>query len=292
MASFKTKDPKETSVTIPCATILFRDSNPDADTFDLAIKYLEKRCKEEFGVDIINKSKQIEGMADFDGALQTMIKMNWNIILHSCLFHYDQALNVHVNKELKPCYQKNGSSFDFEFYKYIRKYHALPLLPVNLVPIAWNTLAKLYKKITPLSYHNQCKRFILYHQSQWMRSASFIKDWNCYRSTTRTNNPLECRNSIINARFGSHPFLFDFVWKLSEWYADAASDYDQYKSHGTGNVKSKREILKEQVLNDLWDFIDQNQKTRDVLLFLEKASIALNSKTSEQTLRKLTRNSL
>lgn len=287
LATFSTKDAQHTNVTIPCATILFRAAKPDADTYDDAFKYLIIRCKEVHGIDII-PDEAVHVMADFEAALKIAIKRNWKVIYHHCLFHHGQALNTNLDdKHLKGLYQQNAKDFDFKFYCYIRRFHALPLLPPKLVPLAWNILSKQYKDCVPSAHQAKFKKWLMYHQKFWMKDGTFMGEWNCYRSSIRTNNSLETRNNLINKRFGSHPYLFKWIWFLSQWYADSQLQFEQYKIHGKGNLKSPRERLKELVLNKCWDFIDEHQSEKDILLFLERTSIALNSNTTVGALKRM-----
>ena len=122
-----------------------------------------------------------------------------------------------------------------------------------------------------------------------MKNGIFMLEWNCYRSSIRTNNSWEHRNKEINQRFGPHPHLFDFVWGLSEWFENGFIEYEQYLKHGPGNKKPKRELLREPVLLKWWEFIDEHQKESDILLFLEKTSIAMkaNSTVLQKMLREV-----
>ena len=77
---------------------------------------------------------------------------------------------------------------------------------------------------------------------------------------------------MINARFGSHPYLQDFVENLSEWFCDGFIEYAQYLKHGMVRERDKREILKNKALNKWWNFIDKHQKDQNILLFLKETS--------------------
>ena len=89
----------------------------------------------------------------------------------------------------------------------------------------------------------------------------------------------------MNKEFGPHPYLFDFVWHLAVWFVDGFVAYNQYKLHGPGNDRHETEILKERVLLKWWDFIDEHQTEKDVLLFLEQTSKAL--KAGHKALKKM-----
>ena len=287
IVTFDPKNNEESPMAIPCATILYKNEKPDAETYDFGIKYLRKRCVEVHDIDIINETKTVKGMGDYEIALKIAISKNWtNIIIKGCLFHYSQCLNRNIGyKGLRSVYQQNGKHFDYKFYCYIRKFHSLALLPPKLVPKAWNILAGSYTKYVPQNYKEACKQWILYHKRFWMKSATFILEWNCYRSLIRTNNSLETRNNLINIDFGTHPYLFDFVWSLAQWFADGFIQYDQYIIHQKGNKKKLREILKEKVLLDCWNFIDKNHSNEDILLFLNEASKSMKADT--KTLKKM-----
>ena len=215
------------------------------------------------------------------------MKRNWvSGIMKRCLFHYSQCLNTNVaDKGLKSVYQENGKNHHFPFYCFIRKFHTLALLPPTLVPLAFNILAKMYKEHTPVKHQQNCLKWIEYYKRQWLRSGHFIMSWNCYKSTIRTNNLLESRNALMNDSFGSHPYLFKFVYDLAEWFASGFIVYEQYIEHGIGNKKHTKEVLKEKVLNKWWGFIAKQQTRDDILLFLEQTSIALRA--GEKTLQNM-----
>ena len=269
----------QTPAAVPCATILFQEDHCDADTYDMGIKCLRKRCLELFDIEIIDDEKSVTGMGDFEEPLKIAVKRNWiKMRVKGCFFHYSQCLNVNISdKGLKTIYQQNGKNFSFDAYCYIRMFYTLALLPPKLVPVAWNILAKQYQVHIPDKYKDDFLKWLKYHKSYWMKDGNFIQQWNCYRSRIRTNNSLETRNKSINQTFGSHPYLFEFVWKLAKWFADGFVEYDQYDRHGIGNVKHKREVLKEKVLFKLWDFIDDHQSEKDIVNFLSQSSIAMKS---------------
>ena len=125
--------------------------------------------------------------------------------------------------------------------------------------------------------HDNVVKWIKYHKGFWMKSGVFIKEWNCYRQPIRTNNLLECRNALINSRFGSHPFLYDFVQNLSKWFCDGFIEYEQYLKHGMVRQRHKQEILKNMVLDKWWNFIDEHQSSDDILLFLKETSKAMKA---------------
>ena len=110
-----------------------------------------------------------------------------------------------------------------------------------------------------------------------MKNGQFNKEWNCYRSSIRTNNSLETKNGLITAKFGAQPFLFEFVWNLREWFEDGFIKYDQYKKQGIGNKKHENKILKDKMLNIWCHYVDQHKTDEDTWLFLKKTRKALKS---------------
>ena len=239
-------------------------------------------------MDIVNKSIVVGGMGDYEIPLKNAMRWMWkeHMFVKGCLFHYSQALNSNISqKGLKSDYQSTGKQFNFMLFCYFRQFHALALLPPQLVPKSWNIIAPRYKTQTPSSSHPACVAFITYHRNFWMKNGSFIKEWNCYRSPIRTNNLLECRNAIVNKRFGPHPGLFDFVQGLSDWFCDGFIECEQFIKHGMVNKRHKKEILKNKVLNKWGSFIDTSQTIDDILLFLKETSKAM--KANEDTLHEM-----
>ena len=286
LAVFAAKDSQSTPMTVPCATILFKADKPTAAVYDLGIKYLRKRCIEEFGIDIIDSSRVIQGMGDYETPLRNAIVRSWKIMLNGCLFHYSQCLNRNLqNKGLMTLYQKNGRNFNFGSYKFIRMFHALALLPPNLVPKGWNILSKNYPNHVPAAFHGPFINWLKYHQKQWMSNAKFIVEWNCYRSIIRTNNSLEVRNSLVNQDFGAHPYLFEFAKSLAKWHEDGFIAHQQYVIHEKSNPKHQSEVLKEKILLKWWDYIDDKQSEETIWSFLQQTSIAL--KADKKTLMKM-----
>ena len=287
LAVFDPINVTQTPMAVPCATLLFKAAKPDADTYDLGLQYLRDQCIETHDVNIINMKQNIIGMGDYERPLRIAINRHWTqMIMKACLFHYSQALNSNIgDKGLQSLYQSTGKNHNFQFYCFIRNFHVLPLLPPSLVPRGWNLLAGCYKSYTPPKFQENCLRWLMYHKNYWMKNGEFIKEWNCYRSSIRTNNSLECRNNLVNVKFGAHPFLFEFVWKLGEWFAIGFVNFEQFVKHKKGNKKHPREILKEQVLLKLWDFIDNHQSDADILSFLKTTSKAL--KANKKTLQKM-----
>ena len=111
-----------------------------------------------------------------------------------------------------------------------------------------------------------------------MKSGEFILEWNCFKTDIRTNNSLECQNSLINGKFGSHPFLFKFIFLLAEYFQHSFIAYEQFQKFGKSNPKKKKEITKEKSLIWWWDFISKNKKDGDILLFLDATSKIMKSK--------------
>ena len=252
IASFPSKDASHPPIAVPCATILLKKAKPDTNSYYAALIFLWKKCIKLFNVDIVSTSNVINGMGDYEPALKNAIKLIWkeHMIVKGCLFHYGQALNTNIGtKGLQPWHQSNKPKFDFKLYCYFRQFHSLALLPPQLVPRAWSLIVSRYKSETPSICHDNVVNWIKYHKGFWMKSGVFIKEWNCYRQPIRTNNLLECRNALINSRFGSHPFLYDFVQNLSEWFCDGFIEYEQYLKHSMVRQRHKQEILKNKVLD-------------------------------------------
>eukprot|EP01083_Nonionella_stella_P115762 343565_1 len=135
----------------------------------------------------------------------------------------------------------------------------------------------------------ECQReltkWIKYHKKQYMKGGSFILEWNHFRQYVRTNNQLENRNGRINQTFGSHPYLFAFIRAMAAYYNEHWIKYMQYKN-GHLNKRSKKERTKNELLTELWDFIEdsstqpnEEQLDKDILIFLKYSSIALKGKT-------------
>ena len=249
---------------------------------------MRKECIAVFNVDIEGDQKIYHGMCDLQRPLINAFGGFYvkKIIIHNCLFHYSQALNTNISsKGLKSYHQQNGNKFDFDLYCYFRQYHALALLPPKKIPRAWKLIASKYKDHAPSASHAKVSKWIKYHRNYYMKSGKFIKEWCCYRCQVRTNNLLECRNRLINDKFGTHPHLYAWVQFLAKWYCDGFIEYQQYKLHGFVIKRQKREVLKNKALIKWWTFIDCNDSNNDILKFLKNTSKAM--KADVNTLKKM-----
>eukprot|EP01083_Nonionella_stella_P168574 569473_1 len=74
----------------------------------------------------------------------------------------------------------------------------------------------------------------------------------------RTSNSLECRNFVNNRRFGAHPGWFDWCIKTMDMFANSLNDYIAWKATGYTHRRGRKEVFKNQRLNQLWDAMDSN----------------------------------
>ena len=177
-----------------------------------------------------------------------------------------------------------------ETYGFFRYYMDIFLLPLSLIVRGYNLISdpELWMKIIPEDYRGLVDEFILYFKNYYLRSTHFIKECNQYRMKLRSNNILESLNGRNNKYFGKHPYLFQFIFKLAALFANSTIEYQQYMQYGVTNDKRNVEILKDQCLNLLWDFIDVHHKDNDILYFLRQTGIVMKAKKT--TLLKLLKN--
>eukprot|EP01083_Nonionella_stella_P038522 104813_1 len=266
IAGFLNENNECVPCTVPGATVLFGPDHPDEEEYYGGFKLLREMCQKEYGFDIVRDDHVLETMGDMETPLRGAIHQMWPKSKRKiCAFHYSQRLNTNIgNKNLNRFYRSN--------------------VPPKLVPKCWNILRKERKKI-----YSQCKEqmdeFIQYHKKTYMKDGSWIVSWNHYRSYVRTNNELERKNGILNARLGRHPFLDKWVMGMAEWYMDEYIKFKQYVNNGVQSKRHKKEILKNELLDKCWDFVDENQDQESLMIFLKYSSIAL--KGNQQVLQKI-----
>eukprot|EP01083_Nonionella_stella_P003797 10910_1 len=249
----------QTPMAVPVASILMKDAKPDHTVYESALDSLNTAIKEHYGFEIFHDRK-IDVMTDMEEGMRIAIRNKWKrCVMHICFFHYVQALFGNIGKKgLFSVYRSDGQNADFEFYQFARCYMCLALIHPSLVIRGWNILHALVETFTPEDYVSNMWTFVNYHRNFYMRDFEFIKEWNVYRLLVRTSNSLECRNFVNNRRFGAHPGWFDWCIKTMDMFANSLNDYIAWKATGFTHRRGRKEVFKNQRLNQLWDAMDSN----------------------------------
>ncbi len=122
--------------------------------------------------------------------------------------------------------------------------------------------------------HDAAYLFHDYHGGYYMRPGFVIK-WNQYRSEQRTNNDQEKGNGDVNRFVGAHTAIDDWSYGMGKWFNDKHLDFVQYMENGVQNKRHTSEILKNKLLNLVWDYQDKYHKKKHLRIAMKYASIAL-----------------
>ena len=142
-ACFHNPDDSQCPLTIKCASILFAVDKPPGSLYEDALRYLIKRCFEEFNCELFKyRGQKIVGMADFEKAMRNaIIAVIIFIIIIGCWFHFCKCLNSKIGElKLMKLYKDKD---DHDFYKFMRGFLMLPLLPLNLIKPTFDLLVAL-----------------------------------------------------------------------------------------------------------------------------------------------------
>ena len=264
---------------VPVACILLESGKCKQKEYYYALNSLRMECMNTHNIDIINRSRVVL-MGDYESALRNSMSEIWtNNTTSSCFFHFSQAVTRRIsNLGLSTVYKKTGKKYNKKVYAYLRLFISLSMLPPILVSGAFNILVSIYKDEIPPKYHATIREFILYFKNYWMKSGIFILEWNSFGSSFRTNNALERNNALVNARVGCHPYLFDFIAGLRNYFCDGYIRYFQWKAHDyTANKRHRHEKYKNDMLDRWWKWIAQpcNQDNDSIVKFLAGTSKAL-----------------
>ncbi|XP_061184450.1 uncharacterized protein LOC133192458 [Saccostrea echinata] len=112
------------------------------------------------------------------------------IRIHGCAFHWGQAVWRHVQEiRLQMDYSQQDGVF-----KFVRKLLALPFLPEEQIPVAFNTLKETVTSDRLIQLTN-------YKERTWINGDIWTpSSWTVYRMTVRTNNDVEGWHHRINRR--------------------------------------------------------------------------------------------
>ena len=275
------KFPDETPMAVHCGQIHFREIKPDEDTYYDGFMEFRKQCIDKFDIDVIDPQHEPIGMSDMEQPLRNAVRRCWTNMKQSkiCHFHVTQAVDNKIGElGLKKIYSVKGKDFVIDSRDYLKCYHSLPLASDNLIPRCFNLLSRLYPQFVDESYWENIRSFQEYFRRQYMKNMDWIREWCHFEGKLRSNNILEGRNGIINERFGNHPYLFDFVLKTAQIFAEGAIGYKQYEIYSHTNKKDRKEILKEKCLDALWVFHKKYQKDEHLLYFLDMSAVAMSAK--------------
>ncbi len=273
--------------TTPCASILFGPEHPKTQEFYSGLRKLVKLCRDNYdGIDIVNRSNRLEliTMTDMEKALREGIKCVWrNARMKICAYHYAKGLFQNIGEsKIRPFYC--GKKRTAKVYYYFRNFFGMLAAPPHLVQPCWNLVYKK-KMDTEFGFWDVCpeqgEKWLRYHKKTYMDSKEYIKSWNHYRSYVRTNNELENRNGKVNKMFGSHPYIGRWSFLLAKWYQLEYVELQEYLKQGYQRKRTKKEIMKNELLDKCWDFIDEkrgNETDKDLLIFMKYASVALSGK--------------
>jgi len=120
------------------------------------------------------------------------------------VFHFAQVLYRHIKTiGLKTANEANG-----DVHSLLQKTFALPLLPTEDIPEAFNQLKK--KSSTEMT-----NNYFDYVEQTWMNSSvRSIEAWGVYGRSTRTNNNIEGYHNKFNQRAQKENLPFHLLIQL------------------------------------------------------------------------------
>ena len=113
--------------------------------------------------------------------------------IKGCYFHFTQAIWRNITeKGLKKQYQNSTA-----IKKWLNQFKALALIPMNLVPQAWNFLLNT----KPLEEFSKISDFINYFYYTWIKGKYPLAVWSHFETidSPRTNNHVEGFNFALKA---------------------------------------------------------------------------------------------
>eukprot|EP01084_Bolivina_argentea_P315421 546460_1 len=233
-------------------------------------------------------------MGDMEKPLRGAIAMVWRrSVKKICAYHYAKGLFKNIGeKGLRGYYC--GRDLNIKVYHYFRNFFGMIAVPPHLIGKCWNLVYKLRKNdgFGFEGVSEDCKssgnKWLKYHRKQYMEPKTKRHEWNHYRSYVRTNNELENRNGKVNKMFGTHPYIHKFAFQLAKWYQMEYVELQQYINQGYQRQRKNVEILKNNLLDKCWDFIDAkkgHETNEDLVIFLKYASVAL--KGNKETITRI-----
>ena len=161
---------------------------------------------------------------------------------------------------------------DEDFKVAIRRFNALPLLPIELVEEAFDQLERSLIE----SYDRpECHQFIAYYRSTWIdRNALFGKEiWNQCEETRRTNNDVEGFHNLIGSLIGAHPNIFSAIETLKDIQKMKEKEIENFERTGVwdSHQKEKYKRVNRRILDLTQKLLDDEDEEMDVLRFLTTA---------------------
>ncbi|KAJ8309738.1 hypothetical protein KUTeg_011603 [Tegillarca granosa] len=145
--------------------------------------------------------------------------------IHGCAFHWGQAVWRHV--------QELGLQMDYSqrygVFKFVRKLLALPFLPEEQIPVAFNTLKETVTSERLIQLTNYIERTWI-NVDIWTPSS-----WTVYRMAVRTNNDVEGWHHRINRRAQKSSLSFYVLVILL--FKETASIPNQLKMISEGKLR-------------------------------------------------------
>lgn len=271
-----------------CCTILMKKAKPSESDYNEAFDELQSQCIKKYNIDIFqtnnnnnnsNDIKTILSMMDMEEPLRSSIESHYHqCILKICLFHYSKAIVTNIkDKGLGSNYITNGKNFDINIYYFLRDYISLSLMKPKYITRTWNLLfKKSFKLNINKTDHNKIVELVLYHKKYYMKSSSYIMQWNHFNANIRTNNHLETLNYSVLLFYGTHKDFSEFMLKNNQYFKLEYIKLNQYKN-GKIYKRKKDVIIKNQCLIKLMYWLNtiDNPTDNDLLCYLKYVSIAL-----------------
>lgn len=293
-ACFANPDDEQAPLTVKCASILFAKDKPSAMLYQNALRFLVKRCNEEFHVVLFEEQESnLFVMADFEKAMRNAIL---DVISHAklmgCWFHYCKCITTKISDlKLMKLYKRKD---DRTFYKFMRGFLMLALLPKHLIKDTFGLLVQLAAANVPSDYSTNFEGFVNYMKRTWIGAVNnrhgiyMIDEWCVHGSWIRTNNPTEAMNFVTNQTFGKHPLYHDWIGMLAFQMALHINKYERYQLWQKTNRRKPKEVLKNNLLNKAWKQIACDESPLSIMTFLSDCSKAM--KVSNETLTKMLNN--
>ena len=151
-------------------------------------------------------------LSDFELAAMNAFHLHFpDATIKGCYFHFTQAIWKNISeKGLKVPYQTS-----MVIRKWLKQFRALALVPLNLVPVAWNHLLK----IRPIEEFDKISEFLNYFYKTWLTGPFKPGIWNHFETvdSPRTNNHVEGFNYALKATIVKEkPNIYVVVNKLQE----------------------------------------------------------------------------
>jgi hypothetical protein len=141
-------------------------------------------------IELVRNKRVQKIVADFENAMWRAVSSTLpNVNMNGCLFHWSQCIWRKVQDiGLAVAYRENGPT-----QKFVRKLFALPCLPAEHIPAAFDQLAREPSEaVAPL---------LNYIRDTWIEGDLWPPAvWCVFNQSTRTNNDVEGYHRRINEK--------------------------------------------------------------------------------------------